>query len=120
MRADTVDWVTFILRAASMKLRVSATIKKVRARFTSIVRDRLQACVETYLSKFPIGVTGNFRLWMRLILTKLACPDGVEAIRHVPGRAHNGRTNHDEGEKESGEEACGEESCEEEEEIVIS
>jgi hypothetical protein len=57
---------------------------------------------------------------MRLILTKLACPDGVEAIRHVPGRAHNGRTNHDEGEKESGEEACGEESCEEEEEIVIS
>jgi hypothetical protein len=57
---------------------------------------------------------------MRLILTKLACPDGVEAIRHVPARAHNGRTNHDEGEKESGEEACGEEGREEEEEIVIS
>ena len=44
MRADTVDWVTFILRAASMKLRVSATIKNVRARFTSIVSDQsLQA-----------------------------------------------------------------------------
>jgi hypothetical protein len=74
-----------------------------------------------YLSKFPIGVTGNFRLWMRLILTKLGCPDGVEAIRLVPARVHNGRTNHDEGEKESGQEASGEEvCCEEEEEIVIS
>ena len=62
MRADTVDWVTFILRAASMKLRVSATIKKVRARFTSIVRDRPQSCDESYLSKFSIGVTGKFRL----------------------------------------------------------
>ena len=71
MRADTVDWVTFILRAASMKLRVSATIKKVRARFTSIVRDRPQSCDESYLSKFSIGVTGNFHLSMRLILTKL-------------------------------------------------
>ena len=119
MRADTVDWVTFILRAASMKLPVSATIRKVRARFTSIVRDRLQERVESYLSKFSIAVTGNFRLWMRLILTKLGRPDRVGAIRLVPARVHNGRTDHDEGEKESGEEAC-EESSEEEEEIVIS
>jgi hypothetical protein len=58
---------------------------------------------------------------MRLIFPKLGCPDGVEAIRLVPARVHNGRTNHDEGEKESGQEASGEEDCcEEEEEIVIS
>jgi hypothetical protein len=37
MRADTVDCVMFILRAESMKLPVSATIRKVRARVTSIV-----------------------------------------------------------------------------------
>src|SRR5262245_15031815 len=36
MRALTVDCVTFILRAASMKLPVSATIRKVRARAMSI------------------------------------------------------------------------------------
>ena len=84
------------------------------------MRDRLQQRVETYLTKFSIVVTGNFRLWMRLILTKLGRPDGVEAIRLVLARVHNGRTDHDEGEKESGQEACGEESCEEEEEIVIS
>jgi hypothetical protein len=81
MRAETVDCVTFILRAASMKLRVSATIKKVRARFTSIVRDRPQCCAEGYLSKFSIVVTGNFRLSIRLILTKLGRPERVEAIR---------------------------------------
>ncbi len=66
-----------------MKLPVSATVKKVRARFTSIVRDRLLERVHCYLSKFSIVVTGNFRLWMRLILTKLGRPDGVEAIRLI-------------------------------------
>ena len=36
MRALTVDCVMFILRAASMKLPVSATIRKVRASAMSI------------------------------------------------------------------------------------
>jgi hypothetical protein len=55
--------VTFILRAASMKLPVSATIRKVRARVMSIV-DGPDAsfALENYLSKASIGVSGKIRL----------------------------------------------------------
>ena len=42
MRALTVDCVMFILRAASMKLPVSATIRNVRARAMSIARLSLR------------------------------------------------------------------------------
>ena len=84
MRAETVDCVMFILRAASMKLPVSATIRNVRARLTSIVHLRSKLQVTIYLSKFPIVVTGKFRLWMDLILTTLvSVPIESDLIRLI-------------------------------------
>jgi hypothetical protein len=70
MRPDTVDWVMFILRAASMKLPVSATIKNVRARLISIEITHHKKPPEIYLSESSIVVTGNFRLKVKLNLRK--------------------------------------------------
>ncbi len=63
MRALTVDCVTFILRAASMKLPVSATIRNVRARAMSIsnIFHSLPMPKSIY-RKLPIGVSGKIRL----------------------------------------------------------
>src|SRR5262245_50009481 len=69
MRALTVDCVMFILRAASMKLPVSATIRKVCASAMSIRVDfpspTTRRMMEIYLSKTSIGVSGKIRLATR-------------------------------------------------------
>ena len=70
MRPDTVDCVMFILRAASMKLPVSATIKNVRARLISIVTTHHEEGLKSYLSESSIVITGNFRLKVKLNLRK--------------------------------------------------
>jgi hypothetical protein len=70
-----------------------------------------------YLSKFPIVVTGKFRLKPIMILTKLAAPGQSRSDSARTARVHNGRTDHGQGEKESGQEAS-EESREEEEAVV--
>ena len=75
MRADTVDCVMFILRAASMKLPVSATIRKVRARVTSIVLT--VRCEGSKNLSIEISDSGH---------RKIPFVDGVDShqIGHVP------------------------------------
>ena len=94
MRADTVDCVMFILRAASMKLPVSATIRKVRASVTSIVLT-LRCEVSSFLSieisdrghrKIPfVDGVDSHQIGQR--------PDRVESDSALIVRVHNGRTN---------------------------
>ena len=81
MRELTVDCVRHILRAASMKLPVSATVRKVRARLISITKMHrsIAAAVPVaasqiaprgssanyhsyYVSRNPIAVSGKIRL----------------------------------------------------------
>ena len=46
-----------------------------------------------YLSKIPIVVTGKFRLWAGLILTRLVIvPTEFESDSALNVRVHNGRT----------------------------
>ena len=76
MRALTVDCVTFILRAASMKLPVSATIRNVRARAMSMRRCLHSLTMpEKYLSKTSIGVSGKIRLSTRQKIFTLTVPE---------------------------------------------
>jgi hypothetical protein len=93
MRAETVDCVMFILRAASMKLPVSATIKKVRARVTSIVlNDRCEGSENVSIEnsdsghrKIPfVGGVDSHQIG--------DCPDRVESDSALNVRVHNGRT----------------------------
>src|SRR4029078_12617684 len=75
MRADTVDCVMFILRAASMKLPVSATIRKVRARVTSM--ELTVRCQGPKNLSMEISDSGH---------RKIPFVDGVDShqIGHVP------------------------------------
>jgi hypothetical protein len=61
MRVLTVDCVMFILRAASMKLPVSATIRNVRARAMSITSS-VSIDAENLSIEIFDSVSGKIRL----------------------------------------------------------
>ncbi len=74
-----------------------------------------------YLSKFPIVVTGKFRLWTGLILTRLvSVPTESNPIRlSTFGFTMEGRTTMKAKAKKPAEESRSEEAgCQEEEEVV--
>ena len=125
MRADTVDCVMFILRAASMKLPVSATIRKVRARVTSIVLTSSRVEVSSNLS-IEISDRGHRKIPFvdGLILTKLVNVPTELGSRFGSNRSGSQwKDEHHEGQSEEArrQESRSEEAGrEEEEEVVIS
>src|SRR5262245_31444859 len=107
MRALTVDCVMLSLRAASMKLPVSATIRNVRASAMSIVRLRLVAsarvCREIYLSETSIGINGKKRLATREKIFTLTGP-GRDSGDCKEGHYNEGEEGEEDREEEDGEE----------------